>query len=154
MSETFRQPALRHDADKDMIPVGLVRAMFGLAFVSLVIVSAAVVSGREPVGQPKAAPILQERQLILEGGGAKAVKVREADGTLIADLAHGGFITVIQNGLGRERFKQGVDPMLPVRLVQYENGRLTLHDPETGWSAELHAFGADNKAAFERLLAD
>ena len=25
-------------------------------------------------------------------------------------------------------------------------------DPDTGWSAELYAFGGDNKAAFERLL--
>jgi len=39
-----------------------------------------------------------------------------------------------------------------VRLVAYDNGRLTLHDDRTGWSVELHAFGDANKAAFERLL--
>ena len=72
---------------------------------------------------------------------------------MLADLAHGGFITVIQNGLQTERRKHGIDPALPVRLVRYDNNRLTILDPATGWSVELHIFGADNKAAFERLLA-
>jgi putative photosynthetic complex assembly protein len=39
-----------------------------------------------------------------------------------------------------------------VRIVEYTNGRLAAEDPLTGWSVELYAFGADNKAAFERLL--
>jgi putative photosynthetic complex assembly protein len=42
---------------------------------------------------------------------------------------------------------------LPVRIVEYANGRLTVVDDHTGWSAELGAFGSDNKAAFERLMS-
>jgi putative photosynthetic complex assembly protein len=67
-------------------------------------------------------------------------------------MAHGGFVTVIQNGLETERKKHGVDPMNPVRIVEYQNGRLAVEDPDTGWSVELYAFGSENKAAFERLL--
>jgi putative photosynthetic complex assembly protein len=59
---------------------------------------------------------------------------------------------VIQNGLATERKKHRVDPLLPVRIVEYANGRLAVEDPETGWSIELYAFGAENRAAFERLL--
>ena len=69
------------------------------------------------------------------------------------DLPHGGFITVIQNGLERAREVAGVDQSRPVRIVEYANGRLTVQDDLTGWSAELGAFGSDNRAAFERLMS-
>jgi putative photosynthetic complex assembly protein len=92
--------------------------------------------------------------IILEGGGAKAVKVRDASGALIVDLSHGGFITVVQNGLETARGRSGIDAALPVRLVSYRNGRLSLEDPLTGWNVELHAFGADNEAKFSALLAE
>ncbi|MDT8857894.1 photosynthetic complex assembly protein PuhC [Paracoccaceae bacterium Fryx2] len=141
------------DPDKEMVPVVLLRAMFALALLSLAIVGFSVATGREPVGQPKAADVVQERLIVLKGGGAQAVTVLAADGTVIADLAHGGFITVVQNGLQRARLTKGVDQSLPVRLVRFANGRLALLDPETGWSAELYAFGGDNKAAFERLMS-
>ncbi len=78
--------------------------------------------------------------------------VRDENGTLLADLDHGGFVTVIQNGLARARTIKRVDQNSPVRLIAYANGRLTILDPETGWTAELGAFGTDNKAAFERLM--
>lgn len=149
---TLRQPRLRNPEEKEMIPKALLRAMLLLAVTSLAIVTAAVVSGREPVGQPKASEPVAVRTIVLEGGGAKAVTVRNADGTILADMDHGGFITVVQNGLARERLKNGLAATLPVEVVRYANGRLTLSDPATGWSVELGNFGADNTAAFERLL--
>ena len=90
------------------------------------------------------------------GGGAQYSRTNryflKTDGTVLLDLPHGGFITVIQSGIFTERRKRGVDQTKPVRIVQYANGRLVAEDPETGWSAELYAFGSDNKAAFKRLL--
>ena len=146
-----RQPALRNQKS-EMIPVVLVRAMFALAAVSLAITTAAVVSGRPTVGQPKASDVVATRAIILEGLDAQAVTVRNPDGTLLADLPHGGFITVIQNAMARERLTHGIKDNPPVNIVRYANGRLVAEDPQTGWSAELYAFGGDNKAAFERLL--
>lgn len=146
-----RRPALRNQK-ADMIPVVLLRAMFALAFTSLVIVTAAVVSGREPVSQPAASEMVREKWIVLQGKDAQAVTVKNPDGTLLMDLPHGGFITVIQSGLATERRKHGIDPLKPIRIVEYANGRLVAEDPETGWSVELYAFGGDNKAAFERLM--
>jgi len=40
-----------------------------------------------------------------------------------------------------------------VALVAYDTGRISIHDPSTGWSADLMGFGADNARAFARLLA-
>lgn len=146
-----RQPALRSQKP-DMIPTALLRAMFALAMVSLAITTAAVVTGRPTVGQPQASEVVATRAIILEGLDAQAVTVRNPDGTLLADLPHGGFITVIQNAMARERLVHRVEGNPPLNIVRYANGRLAAEDPATGWSAELYAFGSDNKAAFERLL--
>jgi len=40
----------------------------------------------------------------------------------------------------------------PVRLIRFEDGRLALKDDQTGHRIELKSFGADNAAAFKRLL--
>ncbi len=138
----------------EIIPTNLLRAMLALVLATLALVGYSAVTGREQVGQPKPAAIVAERSIILKGGGAQAVTVLAPDGTLLVDLAHGGFITVIQNALERARLTAGVDKLLPVRIVEYANGRLTVLDDYSGWSAELGAFGADNRAAFERLMSE
>ena len=148
---TTRQPALRNQK-AEMIPTALLRGMLALALVTLAITTVAVVTDRPTVGQPKASEVVASRAIILEGLDAQAVTVRNTDGSVLMDLPHGGFVTVIQNGLATERRKHQVDPLKPVRIVEYQNGRLAVEDPETGWSIELYAFGQDNKAAFERLL--
>jgi putative photosynthetic complex assembly protein len=147
------QTQTRAPAAPDMIPKPLLLAMLALVLASLAVVGFAVLTGREPVGVPKPAAIVAERSIILQGGGAQAVTVLDADGSLLMDLPHGGFITVIQNGLERARLSAGVDKKLPVRVVEYANGRLTVLDDHTGWSAELGAFGSDNRAAFEQLMS-
>lgn len=147
-----RTPKLRSD-NPEMIPRVLLRGMLGLVLATLAVVTFSVVTGRDHVGVPKPSTVVQQREIILQGHSAQAVTVLNTDGTVMLDLPHGGFVTVIQSGLATERRKHGVDPLLPVRLVRYENGRLTIEDDHTGWSAELYAFGADNTAAFERLMA-
>jgi putative photosynthetic complex assembly protein len=147
-----RTPKLRSD-NPEMIPLPLLRAMLALVLATVVLVAFATITGRDRVGVPQSSAIVTERQIVLQGHNAQAVTVLNADGTVLVDLPHGGFVTVIQSSLATERRKYRVNPLLPVRLVQYENGRLTVEDDHTGWSAELYAFGAGNKAAFERLLS-
>ncbi len=140
--------------DREMIPVALLRGMLALALGTLAVVSFATITDRAHVGTPAAASIVSERTIILKGGGAQAVTVLNKDGTVLMDLPHGGFITVVQNAMERERKVAGVDPLLPLRIVKFENGRLAAIDDTTGWSVELYAFGGDNKAAFERLMSN
>jgi putative photosynthetic complex assembly protein len=146
-------PAFRKSDDDQVIPRVLLRAMLAVALASLALTAFAVVTDRPRVGQPHASAVVAERAIVLHGGGARAVTVRHPDGRVLAALDQGGFVTVVENGLSYERARHGIAPGLPVRLVAYENGRLAIHDPETGWSVELGNFGADNKAAFERLLS-
>jgi putative photosynthetic complex assembly protein len=143
----------RPSDDKDMIPKHLLLAMLALVLASLCVVAFGVLTDRPHGGVPETAEIVAERTVILKGGGAQAVTVLAEDGTVLMDLPHGGFITVIQNGMERARLTAGVDKLLPLRIVEYANGRLTAQDDYTGWSVELGAFGSDNKAAFERLMS-
>lgn len=138
--------------EKEMVPRILLWAMFGLAMSTLAITGFAALTDRPPVAQPQSGTVTREAWIILEGHDAQAVTVRKPDGTVLLDLPHGGFVTVVQNGLATERKKHRIDPLKPLRIVQYDNGRLAAEDPETGWGVELYAFGGDNKAAFERLL--
>jgi putative photosynthetic complex assembly protein len=138
----------------DKIPAGLVRMMAALALATLGIVTFAVVSERPRVGVPHAAPVVQERRMVLLEGQHNAVTALDEEGRQIVALDNGGFISVVLNGLNHERRKQGAAMDSVVTLTRYANGRLTLSDSATGWSAELQAFGAGNMAAFERLLAD
>ena len=142
----------RKDAN-DMIPIGLIRAMFGLALASLLLVAYAVWTDRPLVAVPADAPVAQEWTISLVGNDAQAVTVLDAQGNLVADMDHGGFVTVIQNGLMTMRRRHGIDASLPLRIVQFENGRLAAIDPLTPYRVELTHFGPENQAAFERLLA-
>ena len=146
------RPGFRRDDNNDMIPVALVRAMFALAMASLALVTFAVLTERERVAIPPEAPVVQSWTISLVGHDAQAVTVLDENGALMADMAHGGFVTVIQNGLMTMRRRHGIDPALPLHIVQYENGRLAAIDPLTEYRVELTQFGRDNQAAFERLL--
>lgn len=139
--------------ERDMIPLGLLRGMLALVIVTVALVSYASFTHRPLEGVPASSTeVLRERMLILEGHSAQAVTVKTPDGQVLVDLPHGGFVTVIQSGMATERRKHGIAGNPPARLVEYANHRLVLEDPATGWSAELYAFGSDNKAAFVRLF--
>jgi putative photosynthetic complex assembly protein len=142
----------RPSPEREMIPRTLLWGMLALALSALAITSFAVLTDRPAVGQPAPGKPVAERALILEGRSAQAVTVYSADGTLIAEMDHGGFVTVIQNAIARARTVARVEGNPPIRIVKYDNGRLVAEDPATGASIELYAFGADNKAAVERLL--
>ncbi len=142
----------RPSTEREMIPRVLLWAMLALALSALAITTFSVVTKRPHTGTPLAGTVVAERDLILEGKSAQAVTVYAADGTLLADMPHGGFITVIQNAMQRARTVARVTGNPPIRIVQYDNGRLVAEDPSTGASIELYAFGSDNKAAVERLM--
>lgn len=142
----------RPSPDREMIPRALLWGMLALALSALAITTFAVLTDRPHTGKPLAGTVVAERELILEGRSAQAVTVFAADGTLIADMDHGGFVTVIQNAIARARTVARVEGNPPIKIVQYDNGRLVAEDPASGASIELYAFGADNKAAVERLL--
>ncbi|WP_420863988.1 photosynthetic complex assembly protein PuhC [Algirhabdus cladophorae] len=151
-----RQKAEMRERDREMIPVALVRAMFGLTFVILMIVAYARFTDRPLEALPPVADVVTERSVVLSGDMSGAAAVHGADGTLIAnfDSEQGGFISGVYRVLERERLKHGVAVDAPVRLVKFDNGRMMIFDDTTNWRADLMGFGATNRAAFATLLAE
>lgn len=145
--------ANRPSHEREMIPRTLLWGMLALALSSLALAVFSVVSDRAHVGKPAPGLVVAERYFVLEGRSAQAVTVYDAEGKLLMDMDHGGFVTVIQNAVQRERTVARVQGNPPIRIVQYDNGRLVAEDPHSKASIELYAFGNDNKAAFERLMA-
>jgi putative photosynthetic complex assembly protein len=141
--------------DREMIPRTLLRAMFALVMASLAIVTYARLTDRPLEALPPAGvAIAKERTILLYGDMSGAARVLDLDGSVIADLSpqEGGFIAGIWRVLQRERAKNRAALDAPVRLVLWEDGRLSILDDTTGWRAELTGFGATNLDAFAKLL--
>jgi putative photosynthetic complex assembly protein len=147
-------PRIHADTDR-MVPVAMVRAMFALVALILAMVSYAVWSGRPLESTPPVSPVKREAMFYLSSDISGSATVLDSTGTLIADLGpeQGGFISGVHRVIVFERRKAGLAEDGPVIVQAYENGRMAIIDPTTGWSADLMGFGADNAAAFAKLLA-
>ena len=156
MSDTHHpdRPRIHHDTDT-MVPRVMVRAMFALVMVILVLTTLSVLMGRPLQSTPPTSALIREVHLHLTSDISGAVTVLDAHGSLIADLSpeDGGFISGVHRVVLFERRKAGLPATGPVTLQAFENGRMAIIDPATGWRADLMGFGADNAAAFARLLA-
>lgn len=148
-------PRIYADHDR-MLPRVLIKAMLALVFASLAIATFARVTDRPLVSTPPVSPIVAETEIELFSDGVSgAVQVRQTDGSLLVELdpQAGGFIAGMHRVILRERTKHRVALEGPVVIQAFENGRMAIHDPSTGWGADLMGFGADNAGAFARLLA-
>ncbi len=133
-------------------------ALVGAGGLILFTILAAAVGRVSGIGVPElpASLPMQSVQLRFEDqpDGAVAVYAVPA-GATVAVLAPGtnGFVRGILRGMARERRQHEVGVEPPFRLTRWENGGLSLEDPETGRRIELQAFGPTNAEAFARLLA-
>ncbi|QFT81762.1 hypothetical protein FIU89_14145 [Roseovarius sp. THAF27] len=141
--------------DKELVPRVLVFAVCTFVLIVLALVTWSRLSGQPVTYTPPTGAITHERTFHLSGDMSGSATVTELDGTLIADLnpKEGGFISGVWRVIQRERTKHRVALTGPLTLVRYDNGRIAIHDPSTGWNADLMGFGIDNAKAFARLLA-
>lgn len=152
MMKEHREPLV--ERDKEMIPTVLLRAMFGLVVASFLIVAYASITDRKLEAMPPDLPVVKEREIRIFASMEGEARVESPAGELIADLdtANGGFVAGIGRVLERERGKVGLDATLPIRLIQYSDGRLALRDDHTPWRAELRGFGPTNEITFLNIL--
>jgi putative photosynthetic complex assembly protein len=127
----------------------------GAALVGLSLLGA--VAGRitGPVSTHDESRPLASRELRFEDRADGGVTVRDAStGVAIASAEPGtnGFLRATLRGLATARKLRQVGAETPFRLTAWEDGRLTLEDPESHRRVELEAFGETNEAAFARLL--
>lgn len=147
------QTQMRH-RDKEMVPRVLVVAMFSLMAASVALVAFAQLTDRPNVGVLTEAPVVQSLEITLTGDRSGHYIVQDADGTFLTDSARNrdGFVGVIGKVIDRERMLNGIDGNPPLTVVRRENGNIAILDPATDKVIELIGYGADNIAAFAKLL--
>ncbi len=151
MSQLEQQ--MRH-RDKEMVPRILVQGMFALMLASLGIVAYAQWAQVPNRGVLVEAPVVQSLDIVMTGDRNGIYQVMGTDGTLLASSADhkAGFIGVIGRVVDRKRLVYGLTSEQPLQVVRRENGNIAIIDETTAMSVELIGYGADNVAAFARLL--
>ncbi|MEL6551058.1 MAG: photosynthetic complex assembly protein PuhC [Pseudomonadota bacterium] len=143
--------------DKEMIPLVLVRAMFGLAIVSVALVAFARLTDRPLVGQPTQPPIVAERVVYLAPGTHRGTYIlTDEAGALLVDstVYKAGFLGAVGQAIERRRKITRSDTSAPLTLVRRDTGRIDIVDPTSDFSIELHGYGSDNIALFAGLLPE
>lgn len=140
--------------DRDMVPLFLVRSMFGLMFAALALVAYAQWTDVPQSAVFQETPIVKEINVQFVSSREGVSTVFDMDGNQVAasgdDLM--GFVGVIGIAVKRAREVAGVANDTPLTILKRESGTYGIFDPATGWSMELIGYGADNVAAFAKLL--
>ncbi|WP_373490396.1 photosynthetic complex assembly protein PuhC [Parasphingorhabdus sp.] len=99
----------------------------------------------------------QERELRFADRADGAVVVTDATtGETVMEIGYGegGFVRATLRRMAKARAAAEIGPEPPFTLTLWENGALSLSDPETGREAEIHGFGSDHSATFAQMLKE
>ena len=140
--------------EKEVIPIRLVQAVGALLLVTLLMVGYAKLSNMPLIGTPKEASVVNEITLEFVKQGNGSVSIYDNKGQEIINSRSGpyGFIVVVYNGFMSERKKKKINTNDPLKLVQYDDGRLTILDVSSSWDMHLNSFGAMNAEVFKNLM--
>ena len=97
----------------------------------------------------------QTRELRFADRADGAVVVSDAstgETVKIIEFGQGGFLRATMRRMAKARIAAGVGAAPPFKLTLWENGALSLSDPQTGRTAEIHGFGADHSKSFADML--
>tara|TARA_B100000676_G_scaffold300907_1_gene347267 strand:+ start:2200 stop:2649 length:450 start_codon:yes stop_codon:yes gene_type:complete len=140
--------------EKELIPIRLVQAVGALLLVTLLMVGYARLSDMPLIGTPKQVPVVSQTTLEFVKQDNGSVSIYNDDGVEIINSRAGpyGFIVVVYNGFMSERKKKKIETNNPLKLVHYEDGRLTIIDEVSSWDMHLNSFGAMNASVFKKLI--
>lgn len=150
-----------HHHDEIIIPRPVLWMAGSLVLAVVALVAAVRAGAIAPA--PSASALRTERHVapansrLLRFEDAPAGRIRVTDATTGATVAtltqaDGGFVRGVLRAMARERRAHMAGPESPFRLIQWQDGELSLTDPATGRTIELGGFGPTNVAAFARLL--
>ncbi|MEL6677405.1 MAG: photosynthetic complex assembly protein PuhC [Pseudomonadota bacterium] len=148
-------PKGRRSGPDERIPRALIVAVAAFLVVVLTLVAIARLTGAPPQAMPPVSAVHSDRMLAMERTADGGMIVHDATtGALIVELSpqRAGFIGGVWRVVLFERRKTGADPAAPLRLVRWEDGRLSLLETTSDWRMELIGFGATNLEAFARLM--
>ena len=140
--------------EKEVIPIRLVQAVGALLLVTLLMVGYAKLSNIPLIGTPKEASVVNEITLkfVKQGNGSVSIYNNKGQEIINSRTGPNGFIVVVYNGFMSERKKKKINTNDPLKLVQYDDGRLTILDVSSSWDMHLNSFGAMNAEVFKKLM--
>jgi putative photosynthetic complex assembly protein len=97
----------------------------------------------------------QSRELRFADRADGAVIVSDAasgETVKVIEFGQGGFVRATLRRMAKARAAAGIGAEPPFKLVLWENGALSIIDPQTGRDAEIHGFGADHSKVFADML--
>lgn len=97
----------------------------------------------------------KSRELLFADRADGAVVVTDAitgENVKVVEFGQGGFLRATMRRMAKARIAAGKGAELPFKLTLWENGALSLSDPQTGREAEIHGFGADHSKIFADML--
>jgi putative photosynthetic complex assembly protein len=140
--------------EKMLVPPFVARAMFGLMIITVSLVAYAKLTDAPLIAVVDQAPVVDSIDVIITGNKTGIYEVTDLDGTLLArssdDMA--GFLGVMGRVIDRRRLVDNVPLDGPLQVVRRVNGNVAILDASTGMATELIGYGADNVAAFAKLL--
>jgi putative photosynthetic complex assembly protein len=99
----------------------------------------------------------QSRELRFADRADGAVVVSDAgtgETVKVIEFGQGGFLRATMRRMAKARVASGIGAEPPFKLIRWENGALSLNDPETGRDAEIYGFGADHTKVFADMLKE
>jgi putative photosynthetic complex assembly protein len=138
----------------DIIPKKFIQFLGLLVLIVLLSVFTFRIMDLPLVGISPKAAIAQERTLKFVERNRFDVIVLDKYDNLLAESTDGsnGFLGVVYNAVKRERIKRRVVAENVFRLVEYENGRISVIDDKTGLEIQVNSFGAKNLEVFGLLF--
>ena len=143
-----------HTRNKDIIPKRFLQALGLVVITVLLSVFIFRILGLPLVGVPPKSNVVQEISLDFVERNRFDVLVLDKYGKVLADSTDGnsGFLGVVYNAVKRERIKKRVVSTNALRLVKYENGRITVIDDATNLEVQVNSFGQKNLEVFGLLF--
>ena len=143
-----------HTRNKDIIPKRFLQALGLVVMIALFSVFLFRMMGLPLVGVPPKANVVQEISLNFVERNRFDVLVLDKYGKVLADSTDGnsGFLGVVYNAVKRERIKKRVVSTDALRLVKYDNGRITVIDDATDLEVQVNSFGQKNLEVFGLLF--
>lgn len=85
-------------------------------------------------------------------GAVVVIDAKSGETVKVIEFGAGGFVRATLRRMAKVRAAAGIGAEPPFKLVKWENGALSLSDPETGRDAEIHGFGSDHSKVFAEML--
>ena len=140
----------------EIVPKRFIQAIAVLILTVLVSVFVFRLMEYPLMGVAPKAQIVEEISITFVERNRFDVVVTDKYGEVLAESKDGrnGFLGVVFNAVKRERIKKRLTGDNILRMVRYDNGRISVVDDLTGMVIQVNSFGVKNLKVFDSLFGN